>query len=145
MKIYMAGPLFTTGERDQNKAIADGLVSAGHEVWLPQDMANDTGEGGPSRALFDKCIEGIMWCDVVVACMDGPDPDSGTCFECGVAFENGKAIIAYRTDIRDAFDGFGPFNLMLTESSDSIVNCKWMTVEEIASKLSAVINELVFT
>jgi hypothetical protein len=36
-KIYMAGPLFTTAERDFNAALAAQLRAAGHEIWLPQE------------------------------------------------------------------------------------------------------------
>ena len=32
----------------------------------------------------------IDWADMVVACMDGPDPDSGTAWECGYAHVEGK-------------------------------------------------------
>ena len=37
MRIYLAGPLFTTAERDFNAALAAGLRALGHEVWLPQE------------------------------------------------------------------------------------------------------------
>ena len=78
----MAGPLFTLAEKLFNAGLARGLRAAGHEVWLPQEHDSDD-----EAVLFASCIEGIHWCDVVVACMDGPDPDSGTCAECGYAYE----------------------------------------------------------
>jgi nucleoside 2-deoxyribosyltransferase len=50
--------------------------------------------------------------------MDGPDPDSGTAFECGYAYAKGKPIVCYRTDFRVSVDTEGaPYNLMLSESA----------------------------
>ena len=38
---------------------------------------------------------------VVLAWLDGPDADSGTCFEAGYAFAKGIPVIGIRTDFRD--------------------------------------------
>ena len=46
-------------------------------------------------------IEAIDRCDAVVAILDGPDSDSGTCVEIGYARALGKPIIGIRTDFRD--------------------------------------------
>ena len=37
MRIYMAGPLFTKGERDFNAQLARELRDRGVEVFLPQE------------------------------------------------------------------------------------------------------------
>jgi nucleoside 2-deoxyribosyltransferase len=64
------------------------------------------------------CVAALDQADVVVACMDGPDPDSGTAWECGYAYAQGKPIVCYRTDFRSSGDLLGaPYNLMLTESA----------------------------
>jgi hypothetical protein len=96
MKLYFAGPLFTTAERDFNAALAAQLRRAGHEVFLPQEAEQRNATAG---AIFAGDVQGIDWCDVVVACMDGPDPDSGTAWECGVVYRR-KPVILYRTDRR---------------------------------------------
>jgi nucleoside 2-deoxyribosyltransferase len=63
-------------------------------------------------------VAAIDWADMVVACMDGPDPDSGTAWECGYAYAKGKPVICYRTDFRITGDTEGaPYNLMLSESA----------------------------
>jgi hypothetical protein len=63
-------------------------------------------------------VEAIDWADMVVACMDGPDPDSGTAWECGYAFAKGKPVVCYRTDFRISGDTKGaPYNLMLSASA----------------------------
>lgn len=115
MKLYLAGPLFTTAERTFNELLAVYLEQMGHEVWLPQ--ATEPRES-TAKAIFEKDVEGLDWCDAVVACMDGPDPDSGTCWECGYAYARKIPFLAYRTDFRGAGDGgLAPFNLMLSESA----------------------------
>jgi nucleoside 2-deoxyribosyltransferase len=40
-KIYMAGPLFTTAERDFNAALAAQLRAAGHEIWPQESEQRD--------------------------------------------------------------------------------------------------------
>jgi nucleoside 2-deoxyribosyltransferase len=63
-------------------------------------------------------VAGLDWADMVVACMDGPDPDSGTAWECGYAYAKGKPIVCYRTDFRMTGDTKdAPYNLMLSASA----------------------------
>jgi len=116
-KLYLAGPLFTLAERSFNAELARFLENQGldFEVWLPQEHEprSDT-----ARAIFEMDVEAIDWADMIVACMDGPDPDSGTAWECGYAFATGKPIVCYRTDFRVSGDSkSAPYNLMLSESA----------------------------
>jgi len=113
MKIYLAGPLFTTAEREFNTRLAQILRGAGHEVFLPQEQeARDS----PARAIFETDVQAIDAADAVVASMDGPDPDSGTSWECGYAYARKKPIVLFRTDFRAADElGKASYNLMLTE------------------------------
>jgi nucleoside 2-deoxyribosyltransferase len=116
-KIYLAGPLFTVAEQDFNAALARFLESQGFEVWLPQEHEP---RRKTARAIFQMDVEAIDGADLVVACMDGPDPDSGTAWECGYAFAKGKPIVCFRTDFRISGDAKGvPYNLMLSESATS--------------------------
>jgi nucleoside 2-deoxyribosyltransferase len=124
-KIYLAGPLFTAAEQTFNSDLARFLKSRGFEVWLPQ-------EHEPRRhtawAIFEMDVKALDWADLVVACMDGPDPDSGTAWECGYAFAKGKPIVCYRTDFRVSGDTKGaPYNLMLTESATARVELPFRT------------------
>ena len=119
MKIYLAGPLFTAAERSFNQRLRDLLVKRGHQVWLPQE--HEPRSRG-ARDIFLTDVEGLDSSDVVVANMDGPDPDSGTCWECGYAYKK-KPIIVYRTDFRKSGDTkTSAYNLMLTESENEIVD-----------------------
>lgn len=134
MKIYLAGPLFTAAEREFNRDLSDWLESRGHIVWLPQEKEP---REKTAHAIFQMDVEGMDWSEVIVANMDGPDPDSGTCFECGYAFAMQKPIIVYRTDFRGAGDaGDAPFNLMLSESARRVLTFNMDTeMEFIVAKI----------
>jgi nucleoside 2-deoxyribosyltransferase len=95
--------------------VARCLESEGFEVWLPQEHEP---RDQTARAIFEMDVAAIDWADMVVACMDGPDPDSGTAWECGYAYAKDKPVVCYRTDFRITGDTEGaPYNLMLSESA----------------------------
>jgi nucleoside 2-deoxyribosyltransferase len=124
-KVYLAGPLFSLAEQSFNAELARYLEGEGFEVWLPQEHEprNKT-----AKAIFAMDVEALDWADMVVACMDGPDPDSGTAWECGYAYAKGKPVVCYRTDFRISGDTEGaPYNLMLSESATSRVEVPFRT------------------
>src|SRR5829696_6291518 len=110
MRIYFAGPLFTSAERAWNMALASALRAAGHEVFLPQEQE----PGRDAAGIFGTDVGGIDWADALVAIMDGSDPDSGTAWECGYAYGK-KPILLVRTDSRTQTGSDAPYNPMLTE------------------------------
>lgn len=139
MKIYLAGPLFTTAEREFNVEVASMLGRFGHVVHLPQ---NNEPRDRTARNVFLNDVAGVDWADVVVACMDGPDPDSGTCWECGYAYKK-KPVIVFRSDFRAGDDSkLAPYNLMLTESANIVLNCEGMKAPEIARKIAGALEYL---
>jgi nucleoside 2-deoxyribosyltransferase len=132
MKIYLAGPLFTAAERSFNRRLRDLLQQYGHEVWLPQEHEPRT---RAARDIFLTDVEGLDSSDVVVANMDGSDPDSGTCWECGYAYKK-KPIVVYRTDFRKSGDTDTiAYNLMLTESADVRLDLPLADEEAAAAKI----------
>jgi nucleoside 2-deoxyribosyltransferase len=127
-KIYLAGPLFSLAEQSFNADLARFLESEGFEVWLPQEHEP---RDKTARAIFEMDVAAIDWADIVVACMDGPDPDSGTAWECGYAYAKGKPVVCYRTDFRITGDTEGaPYNLMLSESAAARVEIPFRTKPE---------------
>ena len=127
-KIYLAGPLFSLAEQGFNVELARFLESEGFEVWLPQEHEP---RDKTARADLEMDVAAIDWADMVVACMDGPDPDSGTAWECGYAFAKGKPIVCYRTDFRITGDTEGaPYNLMLSESATARFEIPFRTKPE---------------
>jgi len=143
-KIYLAGPLFSLAEQRFNADLARFLDSEGFEVWLPQEHES---RDKTARAIFEMDVAAIDWADMLVACMDGPDPDSGTAWECGYAYAKGKPIVCYRTDFRITGDTEGaPYNLMLSESATARFEApfrtkpeefRWRVLEEIRKVLAA--------
>ena len=113
MKLYFAGPLFTTPERAWNAEVVAALRDAGHEIFLPQEQE----PGKDAAGIFAVDVGGIDWADGLVAIMDGPDPDSGTCWEVGYAFGCKKPVVLVRTDFRTLAGNAGAYNPMLTESA----------------------------
>ena len=139
MKIYLAGPLFTTAEQEFNRRLRDVLQNSGNDVWLPQEHEP---RSRSARAIFETDLAGLDAADVVVANMDGPDPDSGTCWECGYAYKK-KPVIVFRTDFRQAGDvPDSPFNLMLSASADRVILAPLAPVEQLASRILAALAEL---
>src|SRR5271170_5731925 len=137
MKIYFAGPLFTTAERDFNAAVVALLRSriyGEHEVFLPQEQESDV----ISDTIFKSDVDGIDWCEVIVANMDGADPDSGTCFEVGEAWRT-KLTVLYRTDIRE---GAGTVWFMLHRAANTVINLQWKSVAEVADAIDIALRAL---
>ncbi|MFM2105334.1 MAG: hypothetical protein RL338_366 [Chloroflexota bacterium] len=114
MRIYFAGPLFTSAEREWNERLRDRLVAAGHEVFLPQEQEFDA---TTPQQTFESDVRHVDWSEALVAIMDGEDPDSGTCWEVGYAYAKGKPIVMIRTDFRSWGEPGDPYNLMLTRSA----------------------------
>ena len=120
MKLYIAGPLFTCAERDFNQSLGAFLEEKGFTVFLPQDFVEGIAEDKAFNAnVFKACMDYLNRADAVVAIADGPDADSGTCFEMGYAYAKGMPILCVRTDFRiSEEDGL---NLMLTQSASGYI------------------------
>lgn len=133
MRIYLAGPLFTTPEREFNVQLAARLRAAGHEVFVPQENPASEWTG---EAIFRKDLAGLDWADGVVAIMDGADPDSGTCWECGYAYAMKKPVVLFRSDLRGSGDAADiPYNAMLIGAADVHVELRLGSVDEAAAAI----------
>jgi len=148
MKIYLAGPLFSTAERDFNARLARLLREKQHEVWLPQESEQAS---MTPKQIFEEDVRGIDWAQAVVANMDGADPDSGTCWECGYAYKK-KYIVLFRTDFRVGYElrdahaageaDNAPYNLMLTESADVRLDLPSRGLDEVSARIDQALNNL---
>jgi len=151
IRIYVAGPLFTQGEWIWNQMLAERLRDLGVDVLLPQERSIPMMNGAEpfsADVLFDANVSSIESCDVVLAVVDQPDPDSGTSWECGYAYKLGKPILGLRTDFRNAGDdGALPVNLMLARSFaafievpvDKRTNMDWL-VERVVTDLQIIMS-----
>ena len=148
MKIYLAGPLFTAAERNFNKQLTSLLRDKRYEVWLPQEFEQMT---MTPKQIFVKDVEGVDWADVVVANMDGSDPDAGTCWDCGYAYRK-KPVILFRTDFRASYrirgsseseeESDAPYNLMLTESATRRLDLPFAAVDSVADSIDRALQNL---
>jgi nucleoside 2-deoxyribosyltransferase len=133
MNLYLAGPLFTSPERDWNAALATRLETAGHEVFLPQAHPAPEPTGA---AIFRKDLAGLDWAEGVVAIMDGPDPDSGTSWECGYAYATRKPVVLFRSDLRRSGDAGGlAYNAMLIGAADVHIEIDLASVDVAAKAI----------
>ncbi|NET34339.1 MAG: nucleoside 2-deoxyribosyltransferase [Cyanothece sp. SIO1E1] len=130
--IYLAGPLFTQAEVAFNATLTAGLNSAGYRIYLPQQEC--AGITDP-EALFHRCIQGLEGASLVLVVLDGPDADSGSCFEVGYAYAKGLKIIGLRTDFRGSGEHMG-INLMLTNSCSHLLLTTLKLPEELPSSVT---------
>ena len=130
MRLYFAGPLFSSPERSWNAEVAAALRAVGHEVFLPQEKE----PGKDAAGIFATDVGGIDWADCLVAIMDGPDPDSGTSWEVGYAFRK-KPIVLVRTDFRSLAGHSGGYNPMLTEAATIRLDLPESTPTEVAAAI----------
>jgi|SRR5208337_3378704 len=117
-RVYLAAPLFSDAERSYNLQVADLLRKNLFEVYLPQETGDDcnTRKKEEQGRLFSANKNALEDADIVVAVIDGADADSGTAWEMGYAFAQGKRVIALRTDFRHV--GINEqVNLMLEQSA----------------------------
>ena len=128
MKLYFAGPLFTTPERQWNAEVTAALRAAGHEVFLPQEQ--EPGKDGPG--VFATDVGGIDWADGLVAIMDGLNPDAGTSWEVGYAFRK-KPIVLVRTDFRSMAGKVGEYSPMLTQAATIRLDLPAASTTEVVS------------
>ncbi|MDI6806699.1 MAG: nucleoside 2-deoxyribosyltransferase [Candidatus Aenigmarchaeota archaeon] len=125
-KVFLASPLFSESEIWFDKQMVSLMEKLGFKVfWSWRDerelRKRKELEGKDwtykiyvlNRELIDKC-------DMVVACLDGSDVDSGTAWEIGYAVANKKPVIGIKTDGR--LHGKNQVvNLMIQESVSKIV------------------------
>jgi len=105
LTIYLAGRLFNVGERFDNARLALCLRGRGRQVILPQEEALGFVDPSNGSLRLDRIAIACRDCcvdkgNVLVANIDGPDADSGTSLECGLALATTGRAIVYRTDFR---------------------------------------------
>jgi nucleoside 2-deoxyribosyltransferase/predicted secreted protein len=120
-RVYLAAPLFSEAERIFNASVASLLRSNLFDVHLPQEAGDDsdTRDIREQERLFLFNKTALEDSDFIVAIIDGADADSGTAWEMGYAFAQGKPVIALRTDFRRV-GHHEQVNLMLEQSSEVV-------------------------
>ena len=134
-RVYLAAPLFSEGERAYNLSIARNLRNNFFDVFLPQEAGDDshTRDKEEQSRIFSENLKALEKSDIIVAVIDGADADSGTAWEMGYAYAQGKKVIALRTDFRRA-GMYEKVNLMLEESAEVVTSTSEL-LEAIKSSL----------
>ena len=122
-RVYLAAPLFSESERVYNLSVAGQLRNNFFEVYLPQEAGDDSDTRNTEEQvrIFSENLRALQNADIIVAIIDGADADSGTAWEMGYAYANGKKVIALRTDFRRS-GRYEKVNLMLEESSTVVTS-----------------------
>jgi nucleoside 2-deoxyribosyltransferase len=120
-KIYVAGPLFTKGERDLLETIDAVCQECGFITYLPhRDAGLYAREENSSHKIFQNDLVHLNESVIVVAVLNGADVDSGTSWELGYFYAFGKPIIGYIDDTR-IFELTKQVNPMIINSVKAIV------------------------
>lgn len=103
--VYVAGPLFSQAEREFLEKMVDCLAQTSHldpikNFFLPHRDGGELGKGPTRTQIFNLDTNTLKQAEIVVALLDGPDVDSGTCIELGIAYSLGKKIFGIITDFR---------------------------------------------
>ncbi|MBI5354478.1 MAG: nucleoside 2-deoxyribosyltransferase [Chloroflexi bacterium] len=117
-KIYVAGPLFTSNERDLLESIDKVCQDCGYTTYLPhRDAGVFSSDDDSSLTFFQKDLSQLDESSMVVAVLNGFDVDSGTSWEIGYFFAKAKGnpVIGYVDDSR-IFDSQKQINLMILNS-----------------------------
>jgi len=122
--IYLAGPLFSLNERASNRRLAQALEKSCPEyrIVLPQDFKyhGSFNDKRFFKDVYQACVRGVEQSRAIVAILDGPASDDGTCFEVGYAVAKGIPVVGVRTDYR--MNQEMGCNLMLSRGCDAFVH-----------------------
>ena len=150
MKIYLAGPLFSEGQRGWQMRLKQGIqnwaalqgrpvdVIYPYELVAAAERQQETELTG--ERVFALCERALRDADLLVATLDGAQVDDGTAWEvgyfyalCGGAMER---IAGIRTDFRSAGDTRETrVNAMLHASCGCIVG----SLEELLAQLAPLV------
>ena len=110
-KVYFAGPLFNSGEKEFNLKMTKVLEDHGYQVFLPQRdgiegaLLEGKTEDELIEMIFPLDVKNVMDCDILFMNLDGRVPDEGACVELGIAYANNKRCYGFKTDTRAAEQG----------------------------------------
>lgn len=107
LRIYLAGPLFSTAERAFLDDVAARLRAHGHDVFVPHEQFTDEIVDLDAERVFRVDLDGVRGANLLFAWLDGPIVDDGTACEIGIFSElvaSGDpryvGIVGLATDLR---------------------------------------------
>ncbi len=129
--VYLAGPMFSVGDKSEQSALAAALQSAGYACYLPQidgievaavmQLLNDPSLYGGTMLeppVLDRCMawvtravvsldvyQTVEACQCTVLNLDGRVPDEGSLVEATLAWYTGHPVVPYKTSSITELDG----------------------------------------
>lgn len=151
-KIYLASPLgFSCEGETYRSKIRVQLMELAFEVLDPWECAGQFEQEVKDSYALDSTItrttvfenlairigtaniDMIDRSDIIVAVLDGTEPDSGTVAELGYAVGRGKRVYGLRTDVRDSGDFPGlPINLQVLTFITVSGGCLFRNIHDIS-------------
>lgn len=109
-KIYFGAPLFSESECLYNQTVVDFIrqnFADKVEIYLPQEnqAINDKSNYANSIMIADGDNAYLEEADILIAVLDGVNPDSGLSAEIGYFYSMNKPIIGLYTDSRQGIFG----------------------------------------
>lgn len=86
-RIYLAGPLFSEGERAYLDVLARDLRARGHDVFVPHEQFTGDKVDLDPATVFKVDVAGVREAGILFAWLDGPMVDDGTACEIGIFSE----------------------------------------------------------
>lgn len=86
-RIYLAGPLFSEGERAYLDGLARDLRARGHDVFVPHEQFKGDKVDLDAATVFRVDVGGVRDAGILLAWLDGPMVDDGTACEIGIFSE----------------------------------------------------------
>jgi len=137
-KIYCAGPLFNSKEKEEMAEIATALEQSAYQVFLPHrdgfefagltSVFKEIGLGEAetndilNRAIFTLDVFQVLDSDGLILNINGRVPDEGAMVEAGIAWNAGKEVVIYKNDARTLLNGCDN-PLLLGLSGFNTVSC----------------------
>jgi Nucleoside 2-deoxyribosyltransferase len=87
LRIYLAGPLFSEGERAFLDDLAARLRVRGHDVFVPHEQFSGEVVDLEPAEIFEVDVGGVRDANLLFAWLDGPMVDDGTACEIGIFAE----------------------------------------------------------
>ena len=99
MKVYIAGKIGTSEEKETLEKVDSLCREMGFETFLPhRDVGIVSGISDVARVFNGDITQGFSDCDIVIAVLDGLHVGAGTAWELGYAYANGIPAIGLKTD-----------------------------------------------
>ncbi|WP_288529351.1 nucleoside 2-deoxyribosyltransferase [uncultured Secundilactobacillus sp.] len=128
--IYLASPFFSEGQNDRvNKVVSllrENATIQSDGIFIPSEHQHEDLEFGSFKwqvATYNSDVRQVRKANAVVAILDYQmeetaenEPDSGTIFEIGLAWQAGVPVILVQ------FDADKKLNLMLAQSYTALFN-----------------------